>query len=142
MSNFSPTKCYDLSKYDVVFDNDGITIIEIGGKKVDVRLFADGFDVMVHSGDFCFGSITFDDSFSKTLDLNLPSAGVVFGKGPARVIGTTDVADPIVAAHIYAIDSCPVQMKSNDAGILTFQCPCDKQGTACTNACYSFGPWN
>lgn len=143
MSNFTPTKCYDLTKYNVVFNNNGITIEEISsGKRVDVRTFSDGFEVMVHSGDFCFGSITFDDSFDQTLDLNIQGSGVIFDKGPARVIGTTDVADPVTPAHKYVINSCPVQMKMDDAGILTFKCPCDTQGKNCSHNCYSFGSWN
>ena len=144
MSNFTPTKCYDLSKYNVVFNTDGITIEEISsGKRADVRTFSDGFEIMVHNGDICFGSITFDDSFSNTVDLNIPSAGVLFDKGPARVIGTTDVADPInTPAHIYAINSCPIQMKTDDAGILTIKCPCDTRGAKCSNKCYGFGSWN
>lgn len=139
MAQFTPSKCYALSNYDVLFDKKGIIIQEINqGKVVDTRKFSDGFDIMVVGGDICFGSISFNQYFTHTLDLNPTDAGVSFDKSNKRVIGSTHDGDPGIKAHIYQNDTCPVRLKTDANDILEFKCPCDTTDTPCTNKCYSF----
>ncbi len=141
MSNFSPTKCYDLTKCKVEFDKTGIRILD-SGKLVDSRSYKDGFDIMVHDGDFCFGEITFGDHFMNTVDLKDPKACIQFQAATMRIIGADTCGDPGIAAHLYKINTCPVRIAEDAHGLIAIKCPCDKGGANCSNQCYEFAPWN
>ncbi|MFT5054182.1 MAG: hypothetical protein ACI97X_001206 [Oceanospirillaceae bacterium] len=142
MSNFTPTKCYNLTKYDITFDKIGISIIDSSTKKVvETQSFAKGFDIMVHDGDFCFGDITFDKSFTNTVDLTNPKAGVLFQESTERIIGSSESGDPGIAAHLYYINLCPVRLQTDRNNTLNIKCPCDKDSGPCSNKCYKFDTW-
>ena len=142
MSNFTPTKCYILADVQITFDKKGIIIKDNSGTTLETRKFYDGFEIMIHNGDFCFGEITFRRSFDKTIDLDDAASGVIFDEPNERVIGADVAGDPGIAAHLYSINLCPIRLKSDDGDILTFTCPCDGEEDPCSNRCYEFDTWN
>jgi hypothetical protein len=137
MGQFKPTACYSLSTHSIVCNQDGIEVILIStGTKVDGKLFADVFGVKVLNGDFCFGTISFTDSFKVTISVAKPNGGVHFdndGPNPA-ITGSDELNNPGITKHIYNIDECPIEFsKSGDS--LAIKCPCKTK--PCTNKCYS-----
>ena len=142
MSNFTPTKCYTLADVQISFDKDGIIIKDNSGNTLETRRFKDGFEIMIHQGDFCFGEITFRKSFDRSIDLNDPASGVIFDEPKERIIGADVTGDPGIAAHLYTINLCPVRLRADNSGKLTFTCPCDQDRDPCSNKCYAYSPWN
>lgn len=138
MSNFTPSACYDLKQHTVKFNKKGVDIINTTtGKKVDGAKFADGFDVKVENGKFCFGTISFTTLFEVKVSLKKPSGGFEFDSKPSEafVIGSDELDIPQVTKHIYRINKCPIRLKGSET--VTVFCPCNTSGTPCTNDCYT-----
>ncbi|MBI1289030.1 MAG: hypothetical protein GC178_15790 [Flavobacteriales bacterium] len=138
MSSFTPTACYSLSDHTVTFDKKGIQIINsTTGKKVDGASFQDGFDIKVENDDFCFGKITFTSLFNVFVSLKKPSGGFEFNHNAtsSNLVGSDELDIPQVTKHIYNLDDCPVRLKGNGDSV-SVDCPCNTQGSPCTNSCY------
>jgi hypothetical protein len=137
MGQFKPTACYDLSNHSIVCNQNGIDVILTStGTKVDGKLFTDGFAIKVLKEDFCFGTITFSNSFKATISLSKPQGGIEFKNSGSKptITGSDELNDPAVTKHVFNIDECPIEFsKSGDA--LVIKCPCS--GSPCINKCYT-----
>jgi len=138
--SFTVAVSYPLNTHNVELIGSRLQVfLTATNEKVYDQSFENGKDLRCSGNDFQIGTLTADDMFTKTVDMNnrMAKLWIIEASNANEFVGSDNFDDPSIA-HSYNLNQCPVRI-SRTGDTVFIKCPCESTTPPCTNSCYSYG---
>lgn len=117
MIEFTPSSCYSLDDYTVVFTSDAMEIRNRTTMGLIVSLnYSDGVAIKANGDDLCIGTGKFKQANVARFDLNAANFGLelVIHDNACYVFGSATVGDPYTTKQSFNITKGAIRLISKD----------------------------